>query len=135
MANSIFFLRDMISKARPMRVHSRQTRWNQIALDSPSSSAQIWKERRRWIVFWKYDPLEKWESMKIMYSLLYRLAMKYLSSIDRRISISAERLFSKKGITMTQSRNQSAGKKLSCRSWIQWNQKYRFQWRTNDWNF
>lgn len=58
----------------------------------------------------KDDPLEKWESMRMLYPTLYKVATKYLSIVAT--SIPADRLFSKAGLAISQSRNRLTGKRL-----------------------
>lgn len=58
----------------------------------------------------KNNPLEDWEQMKPTYPFLYKEARKYLMIVGS--SVPCERLFSKAGATVTQTRNRLSGKHL-----------------------
>jgi len=57
------------------------------------------------------NPLDEWESTKTVYPKLYKLAQKFL--IIPGTSVPSERLFSKAGGTISQTRNRLTGSKLS----------------------
>ncbi|XP_015378775.1 PREDICTED: zinc finger BED domain-containing protein 4-like [Diuraphis noxia] len=57
------------------------------------------------------NPLDEWESTKTVYPKLYKLAQKYL--IIPGTSVRSERLFSKAGATISQTRNRLTGSKLN----------------------
>lgn len=57
------------------------------------------------------DPLQEWQNTKTIYPRLYKLAMKYL--VIPGTSVPSERLFSKAGATINQTRNRLLGSNLS----------------------
>lgn len=57
----------------------------------------------------KYDPIEYWQSQ--INHILRDIVLKYISIIDT--SIPSERLFSKAGLIITETRNCLEGKRLS----------------------
>jgi len=57
------------------------------------------------------NPLDEWESTKTVYPKLYKLAQKFL--IIPGTSVPSERLFSKAGATISQTKNSLTGSKLS----------------------
>lgn len=59
----------------------------------------------------KDNPIKWWEEHKHTYSILAKIANKYLSVVAT--SVPSERLFSKAGQTVTQQRNRIKGKLLS----------------------
>lgn len=58
----------------------------------------------------KFDPIQTWKESRNVYPNLYKIAMKYLGLVAT--SVPSERLFSKAGATITQSRNRLLGKRL-----------------------
>lgn len=59
----------------------------------------------------KSNPLEEWEKLKHAFPLLHKQALKYFSIVAT--SVPSERLFSKAGMTITQSRNRLLGKRVT----------------------
>lgn len=57
------------------------------------------------------DPLEEWSKLKHAFPILYKVAMKYLTATAT--SVPSERLFSRAGNTITQSRNRLLGSRLN----------------------
>jgi len=57
------------------------------------------------------NPLDEWESTKTVYPKLYKVTQKFL--IIPGTSVPSERLFSKAGATISQTRNRLTGSKLS----------------------
>ncbi|XP_016657071.1 zinc finger BED domain-containing protein 4-like [Acyrthosiphon pisum] len=57
------------------------------------------------------NPLDEWENTKTVFPKLYKLAQKFL--IIPGTSVPSERLFSKAGATISQTRNRLTGSKLS----------------------
>lgn len=85
--------------------------WLNIIFISFSDRDELRTYLERNVILRKDDPMIEWENSKTIYPELYKLARKYLCI--SATSVPSERLFSKAGATVSQSRNRLLGSTLS----------------------
>ena len=100
-----------------LRNRSRATIATSVAAEKPSVTTEI---EREYSLFnldeLIHDPLEWWRTRKNTYPLLATLARRVLAV--PATSASAERLFSKAGLTLTDKRNRLSGDSVELLVWL-----------------
>lgn len=89
-----------------MLAHSQKTKSN----EAPSVPDEVSSFLNSPVCPLSYDPIKQWDEMKTLYPGLYQEACHYLTQVAT--SVPSERLFSKAGATVLQTRNRLSGKRL-----------------------
>jgi hypothetical protein len=103
-----------------LRNRSRATIPTSVAAENPSVTTEIEREYSLFnldeLIHETDDPLEWWRTRKNTYPLLATLARRVLAV--PATSASAERLFSKAGLTLTDKRNRLSGDSVELLVWL-----------------